>query len=155
MYEKALELNHSNYQVMGNLGSAYSWIPDKREKAVAVYLQAIEMAEKALTIDPQDIRVLTDLTEYYSAIKDIDKADSMAQKVLALASEDWDVLLRIGVAFETLGRRDSALTLLGRSLDCGGPAEYLKNIPELNDLRDDPRYRKIINSISGATKDTI
>jgi serine/threonine-protein kinase len=154
MYRKALELDSSDYRVVGNLAAALHWMPGQRQKAIAIYEQAIEMAEARLAINPHSCDVLTDLAEYYAAIENHDETIAMAQRALSLSPDNWDVLMRVGVAYEIIGERATALELLTRSLECGGPPVYLEQLAELSDLRKDPGYRKLIESISAPDSDT-
>jgi tetratricopeptide (TPR) repeat protein len=155
MYEKALKLDDSDYRVWGNLAGAYYWTPGRSAKAMDIYEKAISMAREKLAVNPNDYVIITDLTEYYSAIGDIEKADSLARRALSMTPDNWDVLMRVGAAYEMMGNREKALELLKRSLKNGGQVDHLKNIPELQKLREDPRYQELIQTPPEAVQDTL
>jgi len=155
MYEKALELDSSDYRVVGNLASAYYWLPGERAKAMAAYEKAALMAEKRRESDPRNLEILTDLTGYYANMGKRDEAMARGREALLLDAENWDSLLRVGVAYESLGERDSALVLLEKALEHGCLVEYFDNLPEMEDLKIDPRYKELIESASGSGPDTI
>jgi serine/threonine-protein kinase len=155
MYEKALELDSSDYQVMGNLASAYYWLPGERDKAMFAFEQAALMAEKKRAINPSKVEILTDLAIYYAAIQKQEEASTRGLQALSLEPENWDVLMRVGVAYEVMGKRDSALVLLDEALQHGCQIEYLEILPDLEAMRSDPRYSQMIESASKADSDTI
>ena len=129
------------YQVVGNLASLYYWLPGERDRAMVAYEKAAQMAEKKREINPRKLEILTDLTEYYAALGRQEEAFDRGQEALALDPDNWDSLLRVGVAYETLGARDSALAILGRALQHGCPVEYFDNLPELEEMKIDPRFK--------------
>jgi len=143
MYEKALELDNRNYRVWGNLASAYYWMPGERGRALATYQRAAQMAEEERKVNPHDPEVLSDLAEYYAMIRERTRALSHVQQALSLASDDIEVMASAGLVYELLGERDRALEWVGKALEHGYPRAQIERLPELQQLRADPRFQRL------------
>ncbi len=139
MYEKALELDDHDYQVWGNLASAYYWMPGQRKEALAAYRRAAQMAEKLRLVNPRNAEVLSDLGEYYAMLSERPRALPLIELALSLAPDDVDVMISAGVVYEQLGDRETALEWIEKALGKGFPISQLESLPELQHLLADPR----------------
>jgi len=140
MYEKALLLDERDYQVWVNLASAYDQMPGEREKALAAYQRAIQMAEEKRKVNPRDPMVLSHLAECYATIGERSSALSLVQQALALAPDNIEIMVRAGLVYEQLGERDAALECIGKALKHGFPIAQIKSLPDLQQLLADPRF---------------
>jgi tetratricopeptide (TPR) repeat protein len=62
-YEKALEINKSDYRVWSDLAVAYSRTPGQKERAKDCFAQAAKLCRVALKANPNDPVMLSDLSE--------------------------------------------------------------------------------------------
>ena len=138
--EKALQLNDKNYQVWGNLAIAYEGLNDK-EKAGKAWDHEIALLEQAVSESPRDAVAQSDLGLLYAKKKLREKAIPRIQSALALSPDDASVLAAAGEAYEDLGDRAQALQYIEKSLQKGHALASLKNIPDLQGLIADPRFR--------------
>jgi len=144
MYEKALELESRDYKVVGNLASAYHWIPNE-EKAQVNYRRAVQMAEEKRQINPRDADVLSDLAVYYGMTGSSSaRALQLIEQALEQSPDDVDVLFRASEVYEHLGEREKALKSIGMALDHGCSRQQVEWAPELRHLRADSRYAALI-----------
>jgi tetratricopeptide (TPR) repeat protein len=143
MYEKALESDSREYKVVGNLASAYHWIPNE-EKAQVNYRRAVQMAEGKRQINPHDGDVLSDLAVYYGMTGERARALQLIEQALEQSPDDVDVLFRAGEVYEHLGEREKALKSIGMALDHGCSRETVEVAPELRRLRADSRFAALI-----------
>ncbi|PYV88865.1 MAG: hypothetical protein DMG90_13210 [Acidobacteria bacterium] len=139
MTEKALQLNDNNYLVWNNLVAAYEWLKQSG-KAAAARARAIELADKAATLNPQDAIAQSKLASFYAREKLRDKAVSRTQTALALAPNDPSVLGDIVTVYEYLGERSQAIEYAKRAFQSGYAFEQLSNDPDMQSLIRDPKF---------------
>jgi serine/threonine protein kinase/tetratricopeptide (TPR) repeat protein len=146
MYEKALDIHDGNYLVWGHLGSANYWMGE-REKAREPFLRAIELANEEREINPNDPVVLIDLAGYLANVDRHEEARTYAEKALQMAPDDTWVMVSASTTFERIGERDKALYWIEEAIDRGYSQSEILNMPDLQDLRKDERFRKISERI--------
>jgi len=143
MYEKALELDDHDYQVWANLASAYYWMPDGHAKSMATYERAIQMAEEQRKVNPRDPSVLVHLADCYAMTGNRAQALPLVEQALSLAPDNIEYMVRAGLVYEELGERGKALEWIGKALEHGFPRTYIERLPELQELRADPRFERL------------
>jgi tetratricopeptide (TPR) repeat protein len=142
MFERALLHDDRDYQIWGNLGSAYRKLGET-ELSDARYRQAIEKAERLLTVNRRDAGVLTDLAGYYVARADYGRAVQLLDRGLALAPSDTRVVMDAVHIFEIAGEREKALEAAARALKLG-LRERIEAVDDLDELIVDERYKQMI-----------
>ena len=143
MYERALALDDHDYQVWMNLAATYR-LPGQHTKAQLTFRRAIQMAERQRKINPHDPQLLSHLAECHTALGEHTDALPLIEEALSLAPENVDILIRAGVVYEQLGRRELALAWIGSALMLGLPVAFVESLPELSDLRSDPRCQQLL-----------
>ena len=152
VYRQALELDSSDYQVWGSLGSAYYWAPGERAKAYPAYQRAAEMAEEKRKANPRDATLLSHLADFYSMMGEKHRTLPLLEQSLALAPADQDVIARAGETYEQLGQREKALEWIGKALNKGYPLEKVVQSPGLNRLREDPGFQRLTKELTNKPK---
>ncbi len=143
VYEQALGISDTDYQVWGNLAFAYAFGAEP-EKSRDPFFRAIDLAEDRRADDPDNIELLADLAGYYAMVDDVETCRNLLEKVVDLEPTDPQVFARIGETYEDIGDRDAALQWIGRALDGGIQPRFFESRPMLRDLISDPRYRALI-----------
>lgn len=147
-YKKAIEINDKQYEVWGNLGTAYYWTPGERLKADSAFYHAIKLGEEERKINPNDAELLTMLAGYYSMIDNKDKAIEYVKKSLKLAPDQTEAMFRAGTTYEQLGYREKAIDWIIKSIKSGYPRSDVESQPELQKLIADQRYKnEVLNLI--------
>ncbi len=144
-YSLALEINPNNYAVWGNLASVQGLLGKVEEERIN-YLKAIEVAEKQLEVNPNDISINAVLGSYYSDIGDSAQAVVYIEKTLILAPEAPESIFRAASAYESLGNRERAITLMVKALEKDYPLDNIMNQPELSELVKDEKFLEAINN---------
>ena len=150
MYQWALEYGPEDYLylVVGNLASAYYWIPGERERATPLFEQAIDLSRAKLAGAPNDPNLLSILAGYYS-IDHPDSAARYADRAVSLSPADPSVLYRAAIVFETIENRPKALALLGQAISAGHSLKEIEHEQHLAELRKDSRYQLLVTKRVG------
>lgn len=138
--EKALQLNDKQYVVWGNLAIASEHLKDK-EKENKAWDREIVLLEQVVRDTPRDAIAQSNLGLLYAKKKLREKAISRIQSALALSPDDPNVLENVGEAYEDMGDREHALQYIEKSLQKGYAFADLKNVPDLEGLLWDTRFR--------------
>ena len=143
MYERALAIEEGDYQLWINLASAYEQIPKRKDAAKKAYGRAAELAESELAANPRNATVMIHLAECHAALGDTARALKLAAGSLEEQPDNVQIVVRAGLVYEQLGRRDPAVAMIGKALELGFPVAYLESQPQLSDLMHDPRLAGI------------
>ena len=133
--------------VWGNLASATSMVPGKKEKAIEYYKEAINLAEQRLEINPSDATVLAGIAGYYAGIENKAKAIQFIQSAIEYAPHDVGIMYRAATTYEEIGNREKALHWIKLALQNGYSPSEIKHQPELKNLLADSRYQEILAEI--------
>ncbi|HTA69377.1 MAG TPA: protein kinase [Bryobacteraceae bacterium] len=134
-YEKAMAFNAKDYRVWINLANADTWL-DKTNDALAAFRRALPLLEDAVKLHPQDPTIQSSLGIVYAKLQEPSQAIAHLETAVALAPTDGAVLARMAEAYESLGDRPKAL---------GWISKAIANGQTIDDLRDDPGVRKILD----------
>ena len=149
MFEKAIalsgeELTDDRYYLVGNLAGAQHW-GGERDRARLSFQRAIELGEEFLATDPHSASVMADLAGYHAMIGERDRG----LELLAIATQsdirDAYVMGAMAESFEDLGDRESAIQWIRDALENGLDAGWAESRPSLNNLREDPLYKDLID----------
>lgn len=147
MYERALDIHDGHYRVWGNLGAAYYYTPDEREKAYPAYEHAIELAEDYKRNNPSDYEVFIDLAGYSERLGKEEDAKAYMEQALELSSGNTVIMFSAGTILERLGEREEALYWIMKAIENGHSKSEIVNQPELQDLIKDERFPEISENI--------
>lgn len=142
MYELVLQEYPNQYQYWGNLAVAYEYSGEDAKSREA-YLNAIDKALVQLEVNNRNAELLADLGAYHSDIQDTTQSIEYINRALGIDSESVMVRERAVATFESLGMREEALQWISPAI--------LSNIeaqPELEDLKNDPRYKEKVESFN-------
>jgi eukaryotic-like serine/threonine-protein kinase len=145
MYEKAVALGAGNYVLFGNLADSYLRTPDLVHKAEATYRKAIDLAEQQLAINPKNAASWSRLARYRVRIGESEKALTDIHRARQLAPTDTTVGFNALLVYERAGHRSEAIRTLDELLKGNYPLDQVEREPELEQFRQDPRYRRAAN----------
>ena len=132
-----------DYQSPVFLGAAYTGL-GHNSKAAAAYARSIEVAKQQLSVNPGDVRALYLGAVAWARIGRRKEALAWAAKALALDSDDSAVLYNVACIYAVLHRSKEALNCLRRVVRSGWRKEWIKNDPDLNPLRDNPEFQRLL-----------
>jgi tetratricopeptide (TPR) repeat protein len=142
--EKAIALAPTSEVYWGNLAHARRWDPGLAARAPDAFRRAINLGEHAVMSNPRDANLHARLGEYWAALGETNKSLSEIARADALAGKSGYVQYRAALVYEETGNRKRALRAVKSAMEFGYPLEEIQNAVPLNNLRDDPRYRKLL-----------
>jgi serine/threonine protein kinase len=134
MMEKGVQLGDIGFDNWGNLGDAYSQIAGASQKAAQAYAKAADLAEARLAVNPNDTDALSSLALYYAKLGKTEVARASAAKALKLAAVGAGEIFYCARAYDAIGDRAHALTLLDKALKQGYSYELARREPDMGAL---------------------
>jgi len=141
---QALQLDSADYQVWGNLASAYYWIPASQAPAQRYFRRAVELAETQKAINPRNPVVWADLAEYYAHLDERLKAREHIRRALEEGRNNVNVMATAALVYETIGARSEALQWVKAALANGYTRAEISREPGLKKLREDERFKSLL-----------
>lgn len=145
-FEKAVQLDPKNYLFWGNLGDAYYWSPGRSMEAADAYGRAIALGEVKLRLNPHDAQLLSSLGMYHAMRREKKAALENLDASLRLQRKSPDFLLNAGIVYQQLGDSKRALDSLERAISLGISPELIRDTPNFDALRDNPRFVSLLGN---------
>jgi tetratricopeptide (TPR) repeat protein len=140
-YSRAIAIGPETATLWLDLGLCYSQEGRKRD-AMAAFRRGLPLAKKELIQDPRNWRERANQAYLEAELDDQSAAESDIAQVLQVSRDD-DTLQVAVSTYEVLRRRDQSLQLLAKSPSI---LRQVKSLPELADLRRDPRFQELLAS---------
>jgi len=143
-FTHARELNPKYYKVVGHLARAYYWIPGKRGESLAIFRNAISLAQDELRTNPYnwDVHIMT--ARYWAMVGDRNSALSHLNTALKGHPKNAHYQAIAAVIFNQFGERALAVNLLQQAVAGGYSTADIDAEVELDNLREDPGFRAFI-----------
>ena len=142
--EKAIALAPNSEVYWGNLAYARLFDPNLASRAPEAFQRAINLGERAVLSNPRDANLHARLAEYWAALGERNKSLSAIARAEALAKRSGYVQFRAALVYELAGNRKRALRAVESAMEFGYSLEEIQSSVPLNHLRDDLRYRKLL-----------
>ena len=145
-FEKAVQLDPKNYIFWGNLGDAFYWSPGRRPEAADAYGRAISLGDEKLRLNPHDAQLLSSLGMYHAMRGEQKAAIDNLDTSLRLQPKSPDLLFNAGIIYQQLGDSKRALDSLEKAVSLGISPELIRDTPNFDALRDNPRYVSLLGN---------
>ena len=145
-FEEAVKLDQKDYILWGNLGDAYYWTPGERAKAAGAYGTAITLGKEALKLNPNDAQLLSSLAMYHAMRGERKPALENLEASLRLQPRNPGMVFNAGLTYEQLGDINNALDALERAVQLGISREMVRDTPNFQGLRGNPRFARLIET---------
>jgi tetratricopeptide (TPR) repeat protein len=133
-FEIAIEMDPEDHRLWGNVGDNHRFIPGHHNEVVSSYRKAAELAESNLAVNPNDYTANSRLAVYYSALNQVEEAQSIIERSEKLAGDDFNVLYDLAVASSLLNDMEAAKVYVQRALDAGYPEVMYNSDPQFKEL---------------------
>jgi serine/threonine protein kinase/Tfp pilus assembly protein PilF len=147
-FEEASKINPDDYQALKFLAQTYQKL-GRRPHAAAALRKSVEASRKHIAFNPDDVRALYLGASGLVEMGEMEVAQEWIAKAVELDPDDALVLYNVACVYTQLVENDKALDCLERSLALASSSEnlnWIENDPDLDPLRDDPRYQAMIDA---------
>ncbi len=142
--QQALKLDDKDWLNWGNLGDTLYQIPARRQEALNAYRKAIELARPRLEVNPKDFSTLAFTADYYAMLDQERQAREQLARALEITSSDAEVLFRAAILHNHFGDTEKTLDFLNKAVAAGYSRTALRDTPDFDRLKDDPRFRALL-----------
>jgi tetratricopeptide (TPR) repeat protein len=146
-FSKAVGLEPNNAFFRTNLADAYRW-SDQKDKAPKAYGEAIQVANKALEVNPQDAFALGYLATCYAKTGETKRALDYIQQARRIEPDDNDLMYREAVIYALARQNSDAIKSLASALQHGYSIGEVRNDAELAELRKTPEFAAMLADAS-------
>ncbi|HXZ26647.1 MAG TPA: tetratricopeptide repeat protein [Terriglobales bacterium] len=143
-YQQAFALQPQDYRTAGNLADAYYWAPGQRDQAAEAYRRSIQLGEPAAKVNPKDADVRLMLANAYARLGNRSEALRQIDLGLKANPNHAETLYYAALVHNQFGERDAALAWLQKAIQAGWSRAEIEQAVELDDLRSDPRFQKLM-----------
>ncbi len=146
-FEEASRVRPEDYQTLMLASLPYSRL-GRASDAEGALRRGLQVIEKHLELNPDDVRALYLGGIALVAIGDHVRALEWAGRALSLDPEDSGVLYNVACVYSLEGKTDEALTCLDKAVRNGfGHREWLENDSDLDPLRGDSRFEALLKRV--------
>ncbi|MGE5814346.1 MAG: protein kinase domain-containing protein [Acidobacteriota bacterium] len=129
------------------LGMCYRRLKDAYRARHASF-ECVEAMKRWVRFHPDDTRAWTMGAAVLAEMGEPDRADAWVERALAIDKEESIILYNAACVYVTLGKRDEAINCLEQTAKYGSiSAAWMKNDPDLDPLRADPRFQALIAAL--------
>jgi len=143
-FEKATEMAPTIYLYWANLGDAYRWIPNARERANVCYDRAIQLASGELKLNPTSTVIRARMAVCLAKRGNTKRADEEIRAALSGDPTNPSYTFKAAMIANLEGHPDSALTLLQNALAQGYSRAEVEHEQEFANLRQDGRLQQLL-----------
>jgi serine/threonine protein kinase/Flp pilus assembly protein TadD len=147
LFEKSAEVRPEDFQALGLCSQVYEGLGRKAD-ATEARRRTVARAERHLELNPDDARALYFGAGDVGMLGDRQRAFEWLERALAVDPNDSAVLYNVGCVYCLLGENDKAIECLQGAVFHGyAHKEWMKHDADLNGLRDDPRFLKLLANL--------
>jgi TolB-like protein/Tfp pilus assembly protein PilF len=144
MFEKATEAAPDEIRALQLLPQIYTRL-GREGAAAAANRQRVEVVERRLEFNPDDVPMLLDGASALAALGERQRSLEWASRILDKAGEDALVLYNLSCLYSLAGEVTSALEALEKSYAAGlADPEWMEQDSDLDNIRHHPRYKELV-----------
>ncbi len=134
---RSLELDPDNPTAFNNRGNAYFRL-ERYDEALADFNRSLELR-------PNDAETLSNRGRAYTRLGRYDEAIADFNRSLELKPDDPDTIYDLACVFSLWSKPEDSIAYLKRAIELGGKSpEKAKRDEDFDNIRDDPRFKKLI-----------
>jgi TolB-like protein/Tfp pilus assembly protein PilF len=151
MFEKATEAAPDEIRALQLLPQIYTRL-GREAAAAAANRQRVEVVERRLEFNPDDVPMLLDGASALAALGERQRSLEWASRILDKAGDDALVLYNLACLYSLAGEVTSALEALEKSYAAGlADPEWMKQDSDLDNIRKHARYKELVKRMKAGT----
>jgi non-specific serine/threonine protein kinase len=144
MFEKATEVAPDEIRALQLLPQIYTRL-GREAAAAAANRQRVEVVERRLEFNPDDVPMLLDGARALAALGERQRSLEWASRILDKAGDDALVLYNLACLYSLAGEVTSALDALEKSYAAGlADPEWMEQDSDLDNIRKHARYKELV-----------
>ena len=150
-FRRAAEINPDDYNAPYFLAQTL-YALGKTEESEVQYRKAIDVLDKHLDLNPDDSRAANLKAAALGHLGEKDEAIKWASRAMVIDPDNPGVLYNVACLYANIEELDRAIDCLEQSIDAGmAHREWIENDPDLDPLRENPRFTELIARLDQAT----
>jgi non-specific serine/threonine protein kinase len=151
MFEKATEAAPDEIRALQLLPQIYTRL-GREAAAAAANRQRVEVVERRLEFNPDDVPMLLDGASALAALGERQRSLEWASRILDKAGDDALVLYNLACLYSLAGEVTSALEALEKSYAAGlADPEWMQQDSDLDNIRKHARYKELVKRMEAGT----
>ena len=147
MQEQALNYAPDDHRVWGRLAESYRFLPNSRDASQSAYEKAAELAAGVIAVSPKDWQSIGLHGLYLAHLGQLQKAQELATKAVEMSDGTAEALYYLALVRLESDDSTGAITALEASIARSESfRRYLIEDPDLQELKDNPRFRALIKT---------
>lgn len=143
-YAMAANFAPNDYIVWGNLADAYYFGEKFNQVADVTYKRALELAERQLSVNPNDAEAMSSAAYYNSRLGNHDKAMELDAIARDKAPDTMYVYYNSALIYAKIGDADTTLSALERAVELDYQRDLLPLDPAFEGLREEERFKQLV-----------
>jgi serine/threonine-protein kinase len=139
-YERALEMDDSDYTVWSSLAEARRFDGSAPRKAREAYQQAADRLSRRLDADADNLHLLIHMASIHIQLGERTEAENILDRLPLEEIAAPNTMYALAEISEALGERTDALAWIERALQAGYPLHVIEDYAAFDGLRADPRF---------------
>jgi serine/threonine-protein kinase len=148
-HSNALSLQPNDHLARSNLGDAL-WIAGRETDAQLEFETAKSLAQRALSVNPNDPFYMMDLAWIHAMLDENDDARTLMERAKTLAPDDPYTHYYDALVYLRASDSKAALTSLETAVEKGYPVRMLTADPQLESIRTDSRFISLVDATDDA-----
>jgi len=145
-YEQAVSYSHNDPLPLWNLGDGYFWAPGRREDSIGAYRKCSGLAIEELKLNPNDAGKYGLLALCQAMLGQRDAALAALDRGFRLTPNDSSLMFQAALVHIQFSERDETLRLLTKCRGAGYPQAKIRDNPNFDPLRNDPRFQALLQT---------
>jgi non-specific serine/threonine protein kinase len=151
MFEKATKAAPDEIRALQLLPQIYTRL-GREAAATAANRQRVEVVERRLEFNPDDVPMLLDGASALAALGERQRSLEWASRILDKAGNDALVLYNLACLYSLAGEVTSALESLEKSYAAGlADPEWMRQDSDLDNIREHARYKELVKRMEAGT----
>jgi serine/threonine protein kinase/Tfp pilus assembly protein PilF len=151
MFERATAAAPDEIRALQLLPQIYTRL-GRGGAAAAANRQRVEVVERRLEFNPDDVPMLLDGASALAALGERQRSLEWASRILDKAGDDALVLYNLCCLYSLAGEVTSALDALEKSYEAGlADPEWMKQDSDLDNIRHHPRYKELVKRMKAGS----